>query len=433
MALLAERHDPFAALRQRNFLLFSGARVASTMAAQMLTAAVFWQVYEITESASWLAAVGLVRLIPHLMTGLIAGAVADRYNRRRVMMISQSIQLTAMASLAAVTLAGNDGVWPIFACVFVIALAGAFEWPARQALLPMLVTPETFPNAIIVSGTVQQAAFVTGPAVGAALIGISGVGLAYSTVAVLVVCSILLVTTLHPREGDAPKRAVSVSAIKEGVRFVFHRQPVLGSMTLDMFAVIFGGATALLPIYAKEILDVGAIGYGLLFAAVDAGSLLMSVVVIFMPPIQRVGRALLWAVLGFGLATMVFGLSRWFPLSLAALFAVGACDQISVVMRQTTIQLATPDELRGRVTAVNMLFIGTSNQLGQVESGLVAALTNATFAVVSGGAGCLAVAGIVAAKMPELRRYRLQPAPGLHERELEAGATEELASAAGGS
>jgi len=430
---LAERHDPFAALRQRNFLLFSGARAASTMAQQMLNAAVFWQVYEITGSASWLAAVGLVRLIPHLMTGLIAGAVADRYNRRRVMLISQSIQLSAMATLAAVTVGGNDSVWPIFACVFVIALAGAFEWPARQALLPMLVTAETFPNAIIVSGTVQQAAFVTGPAVGAGLIAASGVGLAYSSVAVLVVASILLVTTLRPREGDAPKRAVSVAAIAEGVRFVFHRQPVLGSMTLDMFAVIFGGATALLPIYAKEILDVGAIGYGFLFAAVDAGALLMSVVVIFMPPIQRVGRALLWAVLAFGIATMAFGLSRWFPLSLAALFAVGAADQISVVMRQTTIQLATPDELRGRVTAVNMLFIGTSNQLGQVESGLVAALTNATFAVVSGGAGCLAVLGVVAAKMPELRHYRLQPAPNLREQELEAGATEELASAAGGS
>lgn len=413
--------------------MFSGGRICSTMAAQMMTAAVFWQVYEITDSAGALGLVGLVRLVPHLLTGLLAGAVADRYDRRRLVLIAQSVQLLAMASLAVVTVSGSESLWPIWGAVFLVALAGAFEWPARQALLPMLVTPETFPNAIIVSGTVQQAAFVTGPAVGAGLIAISGVGLAYVVVSCLVVLSILLVTTLKPRVGDAPKRAVSIAAVKEGVRFVFHRQPVLGSMTLDMFAVIFGGATALLPIYAKEILDVGAVGYGFLFAAVDAGSLLMSVAIIFLPPVQKVGRALLWAVLGFGLATIVFGLSRWFPLSMAALFLVGASDQISVVMRQTTIQLATPDELRGRVTSVNMLFIGASNQLGAVESGLVAALTNATFAVVSGGAGCLAVLGVVAAKMPELRRYRLSPSPGLHEQELEAGAEEELAAAAGGS
>ena len=312
-----------------------------------------------------------------------------------------------LEGLAAVTVGGNDSVWPIFACVFVIALAGAFEWPARQALLPMLVTAETFPNAIIVSGTVQQAAFVTGPAVGAGLIAVSGVGLAYSSVAVLVVTSVLLVTTLRPREGDAPKRAVSGAAIAEGVRFVFHRQPVLGSMTLDMFAVIFGGATALLPIYAKDILEVGGLGYGILFASLDAGALVMSVAIIFLPPIRNAGRSLLITVAMFGLGTIAFGLSRNIYLSIATMMFIGMADQVSVVLRNTTVQLSTPDDLRGRVSSVNSLFIGASNQLGAVESGLVASVTNATFAVVSGGIGCIAVVGAVWAKMPDLRNYRI--------------------------
>lgn len=404
---MTERHDPFAALRQPNFLCFSGARLCSVMAAQMFSATVYWQVYDVSKSAGMLAVVGLIRFVPSLGLSLLAGAVADSYDRRRLAIIAQCVQLLALATVAVFAVGGSDSLTPVFAAVFVVSLASAFEWPARAALLPLLVRPETFPNAIIVSGTIQQAAFVTGPAIAGGLIAVSGAGLAFATLAVLMAVSILLLTFLRPRAGEAGKRAVSVAAVMEGVRFVWHRQPVLGSMTLDMFAVIFGGAAALLPIYANEILDVGPVGYGLLFGAIDTGALLMSIGLVFFPPVQRVGRALLFAVLGFGVAVIVFGFSRSFPLSLLALFFVGVSDQVSVVMRQTTIQLATPDELRGRVTSVNMLFIGASNQLGAVESGVVAWLTSATFAVVSGGAGCLAVLGIVAAKMPELRAYRL--------------------------
>jgi MFS family permease len=225
----------------------------------------------------------------------------------------------------------------------------------------------------------------------------------------LIVVSLLSLVFLKLREQEAPRRAVSLAAIREGIQFVRHRQVLLGAMTLDMFAVIFGGATALLPIYAKDILKVGGLGYGILFASLDAGALLMAVALVFLPPIRNAGRSLLISVALFGLGTIVFGLSRNIYLSIATYMFIGMADQISVVLRQTAVQLSTPDDLRGRVSSVNSLFIGASNQLGAVESGLVASVTNATFAVVTGGLGCIAVVGAVWAKMPELRSYRITP------------------------
>jgi hypothetical protein len=227
------------------------------------------------------------------------------------------------------------------------------------------------------------------------------------------------------RQSPGQNRGVSIASIVEGVRFVRSRQVLLGAMTLDMFAVIFAGATALLPIYATDILHVGAKGFGLLQASFEFGAFLMAVILVTRPPIVNTGRSLLITVAFFGLGTMVFGASRSFPLSLAAYVSIGMADQLSVVLRQTTIQLSTPDELRGRVSSVSQVFIGASNQLGAVESGLLAAVTSATFAVVSGGAACLAVVGIVSAKMPELQRYRMGERPE-EARELELGAISDL-------
>jgi hypothetical protein len=229
----------------------------------------------------------------------------------------------------------------------------------------------------------------------------------YAVYAALILGSLVALFFLHPRSRDGVARAITLQSIREGLSFVRRRQVVLGCMTLDMFAVIFGGAAALLPIYANEILHVGPQGYGLLTSALEFGALLTSIVLILVPPITRVGVALLIAVGVYGVATIVFGLSRSFPLSLIAYAIVGVADQVSVVMRSTAIQLSTPDELRGRVSSVNFIFIGASNQLGAVESGFVAALTNAPFAVVSGGLGCLVVLGMVAVKLPQLRRYRI--------------------------
>ncbi|MEO6398054.1 MAG: MFS transporter [Tepidiformaceae bacterium] len=400
------RHDPFAALRQPNFCVYAVGRLAATMAHTLLAAAIAWHVYEISGSAFQLAMLGLARFLPSLGLSLVGGAFADSHDRRRIVMLSQVVPLAASTTLLLATRHGLSDLPLFYAAVLVVALSSAFENPARQAMLPQIVKKDTFPNAIVVSSTIQSLGFVSGPALGGLMIATVGVEGAYALHIALLAISIAALTVLKLRPPEGERRKVSIAGITEGVRFVLHRQVLLGAMTLDMFAVIFGGATALLPVYAKDILKVGPGGYGLLSASLEAGALLMAVGLIFLPPIRQAGRALLITVALFGIGTIVFGFSRSFPLSLATYMFIGMADQISVVLRQTTVQLSTPDELRGRVSSVNMLFIGASNQLGAVESGLVAAVTTATFAVVSGGIGCLAVVGAVAWRLPGLRQYQ---------------------------
>jgi MFS family permease len=398
-----------AALRQPNFLVYSAGRVASGMAMTMLNAAIAWQVYAISHSAFQLAMIGLARFLPSLGLTLVGGAFADGHDRKRIVILTQFVPLATSAILFLATVNGSVPLALIYGLVLFVAVASSFENPARQAFLPLVVTKETFANAIIVNSTLQSFAFVTGPALGGLLIGIVGVDGAYAGHFVLVGLSLVSMFFLRLRDQDSPRRAVSISAIREGMQFVWHRQALLGCMTLDMFAVIFGGATALLPIYAKDILKVGGLGYGILFASLDAGALVMATALIFLPPIKNAGRSLLITVALFGLGTIAFGLSRNIYLSIATYMFIGMADQVSVVLRNTTVQLSTPDDLRGRVSSVNSLFIGASNQLGAVESGLVAAATNATFAVVTGGAGCISVVAAVWALMPDLRNYRIVP------------------------
>jgi len=377
----------------------------------LLQAVIAWQVYEISGSALQLGLLGLVRFLPALGMSLVGGAVADTYDRRIVLILAQLVPLGCSAALLTATAGGWVTLPLIYGLVLLIALASSFENPARQALLPLVVPRAIFLNAVAVNTTVQQLGFVAGPAVAGVVIARSGIAAGYAVHLGLVSAGILLLFFLRPRAAEGERRRVSLAAIVEGVQFVRRRQVLLGAMALDMFAVIFGGAVAMLPIYAEEILKVGPRGYGLLTSSQAVGAFAMSVVLVALPPVQRTGRALLYAVAAFGVATIVFGLSRSFPLSLLAYGLTGAADQVSVVMRHTTIQLATPDELRGRVTSVSQVFIGASNQLGAVESGFVAALTSATVAVVSGGAGCLAVVGLIAAKMPELSRYTITAPP----------------------
>jgi MFS family permease len=368
-------------------------------------AAIAWQVYAISGSALQLGFLGLVRFVPSLGMSLVGGVVADTYNRRTVLLLAQLAPLGGGALLLTATAGGWVTLPLIYGVVLLIALASSFENPARQALLPLVVPRGIFLNAVAVNTTVQQLGFVGGPALAGVVIARNGVGGAYALYLGLIAASILTLLALRPAAPEGERRRVSLSAIGEGVRFVWRRPVLLGAMALDMFAVIFGGAVALLPIYAEEILGVGARGYGLLTSSQAVGAFAMAVLLVLFPPVRQAGRALLLAVAAFGAATVVFGLSRSFPLSLLAYGLAGAADQVSVVMRHTIIQLATPDELRGRVSSVSMIFIGASNQVGAVESGLVAAATSATFAVVSGGLGCLAVVGAVAAKIPDLRRY----------------------------
>lgn len=391
-------------------VLYLASRFCTATALALFRATVAWHVFALTGSAFHLGLIGLAQFGPALGLTLIGGAVADAYDRRRVMLVAQLVPLGAGAVLAAGAAAGTAGVGLLYGFIMAVAAAAAFDNPARAALLPTLVPRAVFPRAVTVAATLQALAFASGPAAAGLLIAGPGLGAAYAAVTGLVAASLAALTALRAPQAGGPRAAVTIAAVREGLAFVRRTPVVLGCMTLDMFAVILGGATALLPVYAEEILGVGARGYGVLGAASEVGALLTSLVLLWRRPARHAGRALLLAVAAFGVATIVFGLSRVFVLSLLAYAAVGVADQVSVVLRSTIIQLATPDTLRGRVSAVNFVFIGASNQLGAVESGFVAALTSAPFAVVSGGLGCLAVVAIVAWRCPALRAYRLEPA-----------------------
>src|SRR5215469_1605721 len=373
----------------------------------MLQTAAVWHVFVLSHSAFQMGLLGLVQFVPALLLMMLGGAVADTFDRRSVVMLAQIPPLAAGAVLYFATVRGFVSVPLIFAAMSVIAAAGAFDGPARMAFLPGLVGREAFPRAVVFATTTMALAFVTGPGVQGLLIALSGLHAVYALYGGLIGLALVFLSFLHPVAPAAAGGAMSVEAVRESLGFVRRSPVILGCMTLDMLAVIFGGAGTLLPIYAKDILGKGPRGYGLLAASLEMGALLMALFMLTRPPVLRAGRALLIAVGVYGAATIAFGLSRTFPLSVAPYMIVGMADSVSVVMRSTAIQLSTPDELRGRVSAVNMLFIGASNRLGGAESGFVAALTNATFSVVSGGVGCLVVLAIVAARIPELRRYRI--------------------------
>jgi MFS family permease len=376
----------------------------------LLRSAVYWHVFELSHSKAALGTIGLVQFVPALALTLVGGMVADAYDRRRVMRLAQLPYLASAALLFVATREGAISVPWIYAAVFSNALAFAFDSPARQAFLPSLVPLEAFPRAVVFASTAMALAFATGPALGGLLIWAFGVEAAYAAYAVLVVLNLLGLAFVRPVRELAERRAPSWQALSEGLAFVRSSPFVLGCMALDMFAVILGGATALLPVYASEILRIGPRGYGLLTSSLEIGALAMSIVLLARRPTERAGPVLLVAVAFYGLATIGFGLSRDFQLSVAFYMLAGAADQVSVVMRQTVIQLSTSDALRGRVSAVNMIFIAASNQLGAVESGYLAALTSAPFAVVSGGIGCLLVVALTTWKLPELRRYRIHRA-----------------------
>jgi MFS family permease len=394
-------------LLNRNVVFYLASRFAGGTAMTMLRAAIAWHVYSITGSPFHLGLIGMVQFVPVLALTLVGGAVADSYERRRIIMIAQLVPMACALALVTTTAESWVSLPVLYAAVFVAASAGAFENPARAALLPMLVTRDVFARAVTLASTGQALAFMSGPASGGFLIAAGGIAAAYAATASLLVISLICLAMLRPQRQIFEQRAMSWRAVREGLGFVRRNEVVLGCMTLDMFAVIFGGAAALLPVYANDILHVGARGYGVLSSSLEAGALLTSLALVLLPAIRHAGRVLLIAVAVFGLATIGFGLSRWFPLSVAFYVLCGVADQVSVVMRSTAIQLSTPDALRGRVSAVNFIFIGASNQLGAAESGFVAALTDPVFAVVSGGIGTLIVVAIVAARMPKFRRYTI--------------------------
>jgi MFS family permease len=402
--------DLAAVLRVPAFRLYSTSRIGAAIGQSMLQAIIAWQVFALSGSALDLGLVGLVRFAPALALSLVSGAIVDTYDRQRILLLAQLMPALTSAIMLAAIVSGRESLPLVYAIVFLVGVASAFEGPARQTMIPALVPRNLFSRAMTFNSTLQSLSAVTGPALAGGLIALRGVGLGYAAHLCLVLIAIIALAPVRvPRASRSPLRAgVRLGAVREGLAYLRNQPVVLGAMTLDMFAVLFGGAKALLPIYAVDVLHADAAGYGLLTASLDIGSLIAAACMVALPAPTYTGRALLLSVVAYGLATMAFGLSVWLPLSVLCYALVGAADQVSVVMRLNTIQLSIPDELRGRVTAVNFVFVNASNQIGGLESGLVAALTSAVFAVVSGGAACLLVAAVVAARLPQLREHQAQ-------------------------
>ncbi|HEV2540960.1 MAG TPA: MFS transporter [Frateuria sp.] len=390
-------------LKHRAFVQFWFARIASGFGFQMLSVAVAWQIYAITGRALDLGLIGLVQFFPSVLLALPAGHVADQFERRRVVLVGQVVEWCAIVLLAVLSFTHRVHELGILALVFVIGTAKTFESPSMSSLLPALVPPAILPRAVAVSGSAFQMAMVLGPAVGG-LLYVAGPGVVYAAAGGLYLVAATLMALLRYEQAPPKREPATLKSLFAGVHFIRARKDVLGVISLDLFAVLFGGATALLPMFAKDILHTGPWGLGLLRAAPAVGALLMSFWLARHDLTRRVGMLMFGSVAGFGSATLVFALSPWMWLSLAALFAAGAFDMVSMVIRGSMVQLDTPDAMRGRVNAVNSIFINTSNQLGEFESGLAAAWLGAVGATVLGGIGTLVVVGLWMAMFPTLRR-----------------------------
>lgn len=393
---------------QTSFLRFWATRVSTTMANQMLMVAVGWQMYDTTHSAWDLGLVGLAQFLPALLLTLVVGQVADHYDRRRVLAACLAGQGLVALCLIWASLAGWISREYILLASVALGTTKAFQMPTQQALTPQLVSPDLLPRALAFASSGAQFAIIAGPATGG-FVYVAGPAAVYALSGLLIIVGLAFLAGVSLQHVPARKREpVTMQSLLAGIRFIWHRKPVLGAISLDLFSVLLGGATALLPIYARDILHTGPWGLGFLRAAPAVGSFLMSLW-LTRNPIQRgAGRMMFAAVALYGVSTIVFGLSSSFVLSLAMLALSGCGDMISVVIRQSLVQLETPDEMRGRVSAVNSVFIGASNQLGEFESGVTAAMWGAVGSVVVGGIGTLAVVAIWMKLFPELvRRERL--------------------------
>jgi MFS family permease len=406
------RSSSFVSLRHRNFRLLWSTQLVSLAGSMMQSAAILWHVSLLVppeRRGLALGIVGLVKVLPIVVFALVGGVVADAHDRRKVMLVTQTGMALSAATLAVLAFAGVRGLWPIYLLSALGSAFASFDGPARQALIPSLVPREHLPNAISLYTIMLQAASVLGPAVGGIVIGEWGVAWAYAINALsfaFVIVALLQMRDVPERDGGGAGE-ITWRAARDGLSFVFRTPLIRSTMLLDFFATFFASATALLPIFAQDILHVGAHGYGLLSAAPSVGAMIVSVALV--PLIERIehrGITLLWAIAFYGLATIGFGFSRTFALMFFCLALTGAADTISTVIRNIIRQLRTPDAMRGRMTSVNMIFFMGGPQLGELEAGLVANAFGAVTSVVTGGLGCLLATGWVAARTPELRRYR---------------------------
>jgi MFS family permease len=401
-----------AAYRYPNFRFYMAARTLTTVASEMQALAVGWQIYSLTHRALDLGLVGLAQFLPGILLFLVAGQTADRFPRQRILQCCYFAFACISALLLTLTLRGLTAVWPVYAALLLNGVVRAFNGPAAQAFLPLVVPEEIFPNAVALASGTIQGAMVMGPMLGGLIYGIAG------NPAPVYACSMLAALIAMTTMGSvrviarAPGSVAKRRMVLDGLRYLWRAKMTLGAISLDMFAVLLGGAVALLPVYAHDILKVGPTGLGILRGAPGTGAVIMALALAHWPLQRRAGATMLWCVAGFGVFTVIFGLSRNLVLSVCALVLVGACDMVSVILRHTLVQLSTPDEMRGRVSAVNMIFIGASNEVGQFESGLTAAWFGAVPAVVAGGIGTILIVALWSWLFPDLRRVN-QLKPGV--------------------
>ncbi|WP_308922711.1 MFS transporter [Janthinobacterium sp. J1-1] len=393
----------FSVLRHRNFAFYLSARVLGTLAVQMQSVAIGWQVYQMTGSLFDLGLIGLAQFAPFLLLILPAGHIADRYNRRNIIAWCLTAQLACALALLAFTMTGLSIVWPVFAVLVLFGSARAFMMPATQAVLVNMVPKESFSRALALSSSSSHIAIILGPTLGG-LLYIFGPKVVYLISSALLVLSVLLMRATTPAPQVVKREPVSWSTLLEGLHFVWSRPIMLGAISLDLFAVLFGGATALLPALAHDVLHIGPTGLGLLRTAPGMGAAVCSIALAFYPITRRVGAWMFGGVAVFGLGTIVLGSTGTFLVALVALFLMGIGDMVSVYIRHLLVQYETPDEIRGRVSAVNSVFIGASNELGEFESGVTAGWFGLVRAVLFGGAATLAVTGIWAMLFPVLSR-----------------------------
>lgn len=431
-------HDPYAALRYRSYRYFLIGSFLSNLGRQALTVAAEWQIYEWTQSATALGLVGLINVVPLIALALPAGTLADRADRKKILTNSLLLSTLISAGLALLTLYGRgipDAAplhWAnhelrnvaliferhvnpatlhfdrpalplLYLLLFIEAAVRVTRNPARATIVPLLMPPESLSNAITWSSSAFELASMAGPALGGFVIAFGGYDSVYFLDAAACLTMAALLLGVHYTQPEKPPAVRSLKTMLAGAEFIWNRKTILAASSLDLFAVLLGGAVALLPIYADKILHVGPIGLGWLRAAPAFGSAAMALALAHLPSMRRPGVMLLWAVAGFGVAVVIFGFSTWFWLSLLALFFTGVFDNVSVVVRQSLVQLLTPDALRGRVTAVNQIFIGSSNAVGALRAGLMAALFGPVFAAVFGGFGTIAVVAWVGRKFPQLQ------------------------------
>ncbi len=429
--------DYRSAFQSRDFRLYQAARLMVILGAEAQSVAVAWQVYAITHSALDLGYTGLALFLPGLFVMLAAGHAADRYDRRNIILLCYGLQACCTAALLWLSISATalkDGrIWPIYAVLVGIGLGRAFSGPAASAMLPSLVPKEHFVNAVTWGATVYQIANMSGPAVGGILFTLplagavamwNGAPIVYGFTLLMLLGFLALVSMIRTKMEVTEQKAFSVKTMLAGLEYVWHAKLLLGSISLDLFAVLLGGAVALLPIFATDILHAGPRGLGLLRAMPSVGALSVSLTMVVRPIKRRAGLLMLTCVGIFGAATVVFGLSKSIWLSSAALVAVGASDMVSVVIRSSILQLATPPEMRGRVSAVNWLFIGASNEFGEFESGLTAHWWGAVRAVVVGGIGSMVVTASAAGLFPRLRRADALTADALMEADRELSVAE---------